>query len=130
MEKLTFDDFLNRFKALTSAKNENEIARMLGIRQNTFSVRKKKGEVPYKELINFLIEKGESLDSFITGKETPSPAYPPMIQGVIEKLAYIFEHGNHDKNVLMEADIIREYERLKESEEKLMGEVEAGKRGA
>lgn len=65
---LTFSDFLNKFKALTGAKSEQDIAHKLGIKQNTFSMRKKTGEVPYKELINFLIGENVSIDGFLIGE--------------------------------------------------------------
>lgn len=112
INNFTFDEFLRKFKELEGPKTDQEIAKTLGIRQSTFSLKRKRGDIPYPQLINFLIKKELSLDQFFKGR-----IYSPEIQGTVETLIYILEHGDKETKNIVRGDISREYRRLKETEE-------------
>lgn len=81
IKSLSFNDFIRKFSDLTGATSDGAIAKLLGIKQSTFSMKRKSGDVPYEELINFLVDRGVSLDSFIAGAvaiKTDDFAYIPL----------------------------------------------------
>lgn len=61
-------DIVNRIKHLKNLKNDNEVASLLKISVTAFSERKKTGSIPFKNLCEFALEEGVSIDWLLIGE--------------------------------------------------------------
>jgi transcriptional regulator with XRE-family HTH domain len=67
-EKTNFSPVIDKIKSLKNIKHDSELARILGIEQSTFSERRKRNSLPYKEIIDFAEKENISLDWLLNGR--------------------------------------------------------------
>ncbi|EKD55732.1 MAG: hypothetical protein ACD_59C00053G0004 [uncultured bacterium] len=72
-------------------KSETKVAQALGMTQQTFSAYKKRGTIPYQEIIAFCHKKKLSLDWIFLGREPEKPASPSDLERRIEELEKIIK---------------------------------------
>jgi len=63
-----FKGIISRIKEFASLENDLEVAKLLDLKPNTFSERKKKGSIPFKQLVKYSEENKIDLDWLLNGK--------------------------------------------------------------
>lgn len=66
-QKTHFSPVIDKIKSLKNVTFDSEVAKVLGIEQSTFSERRKRHSIPYKEIIDFAIKEKISLDWLLNG---------------------------------------------------------------
>ncbi len=62
-----FIKIIERIKAEIESKNDYDVAEALDMKQNAFSLRKKRGSIPYEEIISFCDKINLSYDWILRG---------------------------------------------------------------
>ncbi len=62
-----FIEIIERIKAEIGSKNDYDVAEALDMKQNAFSLRKKRGSIPYEEIISFCDKINLSYDWVLCG---------------------------------------------------------------
>jgi len=81
----TINQILLVFREKVKCEKDKHLANYLGIKPNTISTWKKRGKVPYKELIAICEEKGIDLNWLFFGQEIEQPQ-TKMEQEILEEI--------------------------------------------
>ncbi len=68
----TFNEIIDRIKEVLETKKDTDVAQALNIKRNTFALRRKRGSIPYEEILTFCNKKDISVDWALTGKRPKS----------------------------------------------------------
>ena len=63
-----FSEIIDRIKEVLKTKKDTDAAEALNIKGNAFALRKKRGSIPYEEILTFCNNKKLSVDWILTGK--------------------------------------------------------------
>ncbi len=89
---------IDRIKEFKNLQSDTAVAKALGISQSTFAERKKRGTIPYSELINFADKEHLNLDWLLTGMG-------PVLRGYAEELYKSLDRLDHiDKKIAAERE--------------------------
>lgn len=92
--KFNLHDILGRIKAIKDIKTDIELAKTLGMGRTTLAERKRRGSLPYDELIRFSFREGVSLDWLLTG-EGAQHREKPVIEKEEKGVSKLLKPGNH-----------------------------------
>jgi hypothetical protein len=65
---MIFNEIANRIMRLEDIENEGDLAAALGMAQSTFSERKKRGSIPFREIVSLCEKKEYNLHYVVFGK--------------------------------------------------------------
>jgi len=69
-----FYEIMGRIKSLKDLKTDQEVAGVLGLKRVAFSERKRRGSLPYDELVTFSEREGVSVDWILFGRGAKEPS--------------------------------------------------------
>lgn len=75
-------DIIDRIKEKFALKNETQVAKLLGVEQNTLSSWKKRNKIPYEKLDSLALEYKISLEWLLSGVEAHDKAYKELIKNL------------------------------------------------
>ena len=88
-----FISIIDRIKNLKNLKTDSSVAECLNLNQSAFAERKRKGSIPYEELIAFCLKESVSIYWILTGD-----GQPLHIQGVKEP-SVLYGSGLDDQEI-------------------------------
>lgn len=75
-------DIIDRLKIKFSLKSDMQVAKLLGVEQNTLSSWKKRNKIPYEKLDSIAIEYKISFDWLLSGIETYNDEYKELMENL------------------------------------------------
>jgi len=132
-----FTSVIGRIKTFSKARSESEIAKLLNLNQSTFAERKRRGSLPFEEIITYADKSGVSLDWIFLGEGNPErraeggsqSLNASLLQDIVEGIEEYLEGEKLELSGDKKAELtVYLYERLlKEQTEKskVRGEVKA-----
>jgi hypothetical protein len=89
VDKKYFNEVLNRLKCAAKVAKQKDLEPLLGLRPGALATKKRRGQLPEKEIELFAIKNGISFDWVLNGEDSPPPLAPPPTSGqepLIEQL--------------------------------------------
>jgi transcriptional regulator with XRE-family HTH domain len=90
----SMDGIMNRIKDIEKISTDSEICVLLGISRSSLSGYRNREAIPYKEIVNYAVEKGVSIDFLITGLETQETEQIDALQQTINEQKAIIDYSS------------------------------------
>jgi hypothetical protein len=125
---LTLPKIIERIRTFKGLKNEGEVASLLGFAQQTLSTQKKRGTIPFKEIIALCDRENLSIDWVLLGigpkkrlkqnttgeEEKPhsSVGADSRVELAVQKVRYIYDKGTEDQKAVLYGHIGHIYDAI------------------
>jgi PAS domain S-box-containing protein len=93
---MEFREVIDRIKELESMEKDSEVAELLGVKKTTFIEMRKRGNVPYKQVIAYGIRKKVCHCWLMTGERIAITAHSSDERDYIDKMVKIFRTKEKD----------------------------------
>jgi len=90
----SMDGIMNRIKDIENISLDSDICNLLGISRSSLSGYRNREAVPYKEIVNYALEKGISIDWIITGTESKESEQIEKLQKTINEQKAIIDYSS------------------------------------
>ena len=88
------DGILNRIKDIENISLDTDICSLLGISRSSLSGYRNREAVPYKEIVNYAVEKGVSIDWILTGSQTKESEQIESLQKTINEQKAVIDYSS------------------------------------
>ena len=85
----SMEGIVKRIKDIENISLDTDICSLLGISRSSLSGYRNRDHVPYKEIVNYAIEKGVSIDFLLTGSQKESEQIDALQKTINEQKAII-----------------------------------------
>jgi hypothetical protein len=93
---MKFREIIDRIKELESIEKDSEVAELLGIKKTTFIEMRKRGNVPYKQVIAYGVRKKVCNCWLMTGERIAITAHSSDERDYIDKMVRILRTKEND----------------------------------
>ena len=90
----SMDGILNRIKDIENISLDTDICSLLGISRSSLSGYRNREAVPYKEIVNYAVEKGVSIDWILTGSQTKESEQIESLQKTINEQKAVIDYSS------------------------------------
>ena len=90
----SMDGILNRIKDIENISLDTDICSLLGISRSSLSGYRNREAVPYKEIVNYAVEKGVSIDWILTGSQTKESEQIEALQKTINEQKAVIDYSS------------------------------------